>query len=193
MNHLSGEVGLDEAGLVERAHAGDEAAWEALVRQHQEPLFRLAYLKLGDAAAAEDAAQEALIRAYRGLGRFELGRPLRPWLMAIVSNVTANRWRSLARYRRAIGRWLAEQQSTAPAPGEALEKGDLWAAVQRLPDRDQTVIYLRYFLEFSVEECAQTLGVAAGTVKSRNSRALARLRRVLEHHYPELVEGLSHE
>lgn len=186
---------MDELSLIQRARDGDDAAWAALVRQYQEPLFRLAYLKLGDAAAAEDAAQEALIRAYTGLRRFDPSRPLRPWLMAIVSNVVANRWRALARYRRAIERWLANRQasdeSAFAAVEEASDAGDLWAAVRRLPDKYQNIIYLRYFLDLNVEETAQALGVATGTVKSRSNRALGRLRQVIEADYPDLVEGIS--
>ncbi len=68
---------MSEAKLIGRARQGDEAAWEILVRQHQEAAFRLAYLLLGDADEAEDVAQETFIRAFRSLDRFDPDRPLR--------------------------------------------------------------------------------------------------------------------
>ena len=79
---------------IESARQGDETAWVELVRLHQEAVFRLAYLFLGDPDEAEDAAQETFIRAYRALGRFDTSRPLRPWLLQIVANLTRNRRRS---------------------------------------------------------------------------------------------------
>ena len=77
---------LEETELVERARDGDAAAFAALVRGHQEIAFRTAYLITGNAADAEDAAQEGFIKARRALGRFRAGEPLRPWLLAIVAN-----------------------------------------------------------------------------------------------------------
>ena len=88
---------MEDAKLAERAREGDTAAYERLVRLHQAGAFRAAYLVTGDASEAEDAAQEAFVKAYRALGRFRPGAPFRPWLLAIVSNEARNR-------RRASGR-----------------------------------------------------------------------------------------
>jgi RNA polymerase sigma-70 factor (ECF subfamily) len=82
---------LEEAKLAERARSGDTAAYERLVRMHQAVAFRAAYLVTGDGPDAEDAMQEAFIKAYRALGRFRPGAPFRPWLLAIVTNEARNR------------------------------------------------------------------------------------------------------
>ena len=77
--------------LIERACHGDIGAYEELVRQHQDLAYRTAYLITGGAAEAEDAAQEAFVKAYYALGRFRAGAPFRPWLLRIVVNEARNR------------------------------------------------------------------------------------------------------
>jgi RNA polymerase sigma-70 factor (ECF subfamily) len=186
---------LEEAESIRRARQGDGAAWEALVQAHQEPAFRLAYLLLGDADSAEDVAQEAFIRAYRALDRFDLARPFRPWVLSITANLARNQLRSAGRYMAALGRLIREapnpESSLEARVSERLESQELWQAVRRLDPGDQQVIYLRYFLDLPVAETAEALGVAEGTVKSRLHRALGRLRRVVEQHYPALKESLG--
>lgn len=183
---------MSEANLVARARQGDEAAWVDLVRQQQVAVFRLAYLLLGDADEAEDVAQEAFIRAFRALDRFDLDRPLRPWLLRITANLARNRRRALGRYLAALRRSLeAAPQPVASNPvGEHVRQQEearaLWQAVQRLRRTDQEVIYLRYFLDLSVAETAAAAGVAPGTIKSRLHRALGRLRAVIEQEFPAL-------
>ncbi len=162
---------------IEQAQAGDESAWTALVHRYQQPAFRLAYLWLGDADSAEDVTQEAFIRAYQSLHRFDPTRPFKPWLLQIVVNLTRNRQRSLARYWAVIQRWRNQTPIVDDAPlAQRIEAQQLWQMVQQLSTPLQEVIYLRYFLELSVAETADVLGIKVGTVKSRSSRALAQLR-----------------
>lgn len=180
----------DERDQIEATRDGNMDAWEQLVRAHQQSIFQLAYLLLGDADDAEDVAQETFLRAYDALGRFDSERPLRPWLMRIATNLCHN-------WRRKIGRYMAGLQklmrSEAPAlfdPQQMetwIEAEMLWKAVRRLRTEDQHVLYLRYFLECSEIETAEILSVAPGTVKSRQHRALARLRVLLQKEYPQLV------
>lgn len=178
-----------ESDLVRRARGGDQQAWEAIVSDHRQAVFRLAYLTLSDAAEAEDVAQEVFIRATRYLDRFDESRPLRPWLLRIASNLARNRLRSIGRYWRALRRAGRELD---PEPAFDLDRARLlWRAVQRLSRTDQQCIYLRYFLELSEREMAETLKVAPGTVKSRLHRALRRLRGVIDREFPELGEGLA--
>ena len=187
-----GELNVIEREQITRARQGDDAAWVGLIRQHQEAVFRLAYLLLGDADDAEDVTQEVFIRTYRALDRFDTTRPLRPWLLEITRNQCHNWGRSLRRHLAALQRWGQAMPAVGvDANEQAMErwKADaLWQAVRRLSMADQEVIYLRCFLELSVDETAQVLGIAPGTVKSRNSRALARLRAVVEREFPELRE-----
>lgn len=180
---------MNEADLIARARRGEQTAWLALVRQHQEALFRMAYLLLGDADEAEDVAQEAFIRAFRALDTVKEGHPLRPWLLQIAKNLAHNRRRSARRYLAALRRWWAERPNSVahPSPKDA-EAELLWRAIRRLSITDQEILYLRYFLELTVAETAAVLGVAEGTVKSRLARALGRLRNVIEADFPELRE-----
>lgn len=179
----------DEQRWIEAARQGDADAWERLVQAYQQPIFRLAYLLLGDPDDAEDAAQETFLRAYHALERFDAQRPLRPWLMQITANVCRNRLRSLSRYLAALQNALRSQPATASAQLQAeqnLEAQALWQTVRRLRLEDQQVIYLRYFLNCSEVETAQVLNIAQGTVKSRHHRALARLRVALGGEDPRL-------
>jgi len=172
-----------ETDWVRLARQGDAAAWEQIVREHQQPVFRLAYLILGDADEAEDIAQEAFIRAYRSLGGFDADRPLRPWLLRIATNLAYNRQRGAGRYLRALQRLLLNTPGRPSVPQrveQSEEAGALWDAVRRLRPPDQQGIYLRYYLDCSENESAEALGIPAGTVKSRLHRALARLRAVME-------------
>jgi RNA polymerase sigma-70 factor, ECF subfamily len=176
---------LEEDELVDRARSGDEDAYEELVRAHQGIAFRIAYLVVGDAAEAEDAAQEGFVKAHRALGRFRSGAPFRPWLLQIVANEARNRRRSAGRRAALALRAAAEGSSggAAPSPEGSLLAGEererLLAAVNALGEGERLVIGCRYFLELSEEETAAALGVRPGTVKSRTSRALARLREQL--------------
>jgi RNA polymerase sigma-70 factor (ECF subfamily) len=184
---------VSESDLISNARRGEEAAWEALVRQHQEPAFRLAYLMLGDAADAEDVAQEAFVRAFQSLDRFDTDRRFRPWLLSITANLARNRRRSIGRYLAAVRRLVrASPAPVTPARTRDARRWEaevLWQALRRLSAMDQEIIYLRFFLELSVDETAEALGVPPGTVKSRLHRALTRLRGVIRREFPILLEG----
>ncbi len=184
---------MNEADWIQRAKQGDLAAWEPLVQAYQEAAFRLAYLFLGDADEAQDVAQETFLRAFRSLDRFDSSRPLRPWILSIAANLARNRKRAAGRYLSALRRLVRidppERVSIEDRSVQNLQAQSLWQAVQRLDETGRQVVYLRYFLDCSVEETADVMGVAAGTVKSRLHRALARLRILLEREYPALLEG----
>jgi RNA polymerase sigma-70 factor (ECF subfamily) len=183
---------LDETSLVRRAANGDATAWEPLVRAHQEAVFRLSYLLLGDPDDAEDIAQETFLRAWKHLKRFDSTRPLRPWLLSIASNLASNRRRSAARYLSALTRAFRNELPPAGVEEKSMQQlqaGNLWKAVQTLGMDDQQIVYLRYFLDLSVAETAETLHIAEGTVKSRLSRALEKLRKIIREDFPILSEG----
>ena len=174
---------LTENELVERARGGDSRAYAALVRGHEEIAFRTAYLITGNAADAEDAAQEGLVKAYRALRRFRTGEPLRPWLLTIVANEARNRRRSAGRRAALALRAAGEEHPSgeaAPSPEAALLAGErhaaLMGALGRLREDDRLVTGGRSLLERSAAETAAARGVRPGTVKSRLSRSLERLR-----------------
>ena len=146
--------------------------------------LRAAYLVAPEADAA-DAVQDAFVKAYAALSRFRDGAPVRPWLLRIVANEGRNRRRSAV--RRA---GLAERASIVEPRGAVASSPEtevlaaetrrtLLAALGRLRDEDREVIGDRFLLELSEAETAETLGLRPGTVKSRTSRALGRLRGVL--------------
>jgi RNA polymerase sigma-70 factor (ECF subfamily) len=173
---------LEESELIERAQRGDLVAYGDLVRAYQDVAVRTAYLACGDAAEAEDAVQEALIKAHRALGRFRAGAPFRPWLLQIVANEARNRRRSAGRRAGLVLRVTEDRPSdaAAPSPEAAVLAGETRAALLRAMDRlsedDRLVLSYRYFLDLSEAETATALGIPRGTVKSRASRAIARLR-----------------
>jgi RNA polymerase sigma factor (sigma-70 family) len=174
-----------EAELVSRARRGDADAYAALVAAHQQMTFRTAYLVLGDAAEAEDAAQEALVRAYRALERFRDGEPFRPWLLRIAVNAARNKRRAAGRRAGLKLRIEASmpRDAHAPSPEAAVvaaeERRRLLDAVNALAPDDRLVVGARYFLDLPLEEIATLAGVPTGTVKSRLFRARARLAQAL--------------
>lgn len=173
---------LTESELIALAAEGDGDAYASLVRAHQDIAFRTAMLITQDAAEAEEAAQDAFVKAWRALPRFRRGEPWRPWLLTIVANEARNRRRSAGR-RSALA-----LRAEPPRPDHSAEaavlaaetRGALLSALSRLREDDRLVLACRYVLELSEAETAAALGVRPGTVKSRTSRALGRLRQEVD-------------
>jgi RNA polymerase sigma factor (sigma-70 family) len=171
----------EERELVERARRGDHDAYALLVREHEEIVFRVAYLIVRSAVDAEDVAQEAFVKAYRALGRFRAGSPFRPWLLRIVGNEARN-------HRRAAGRRAHHQHRAAvlepvtSSPGaeeELMERESrrrLLAALDRLPEGERAAHAGRYLAGLTDAETAAALGIPRATVKMRAWRGLNRLR-----------------
>jgi RNA polymerase sigma factor (sigma-70 family) len=174
-----------DAELVSRARRGDAAAYAGLVAAHQEIAFRTAFLVLGDAAEAEDATQEAFVKAHRALDRFREDAAFRPWLLRIVANTARNRRRSAGRRQGLQLRVEAATPRDAAAPSaeaavmQAERQRALLSAIEALSPDDRLVIGARYFLDLPEAEIAAMAGVAPGTVKSRLFRARSRLARAL--------------
>jgi RNA polymerase sigma factor (sigma-70 family) len=169
-----------------RARDGDVAAYEELVRRYTEIAFRTAYLVCGDADEASDAAQEGFVRAWGALGRFRSGADPRPWLLRIVANAARNRRRSGGRRANLALRIAQDRPSerAAPSPEVAVlaaeRRETLLRAIDSLPDGDRELIGMRWFAELSEVELAAALDVPRGTVKSRLSRAMGRLRTAMQ-------------
>jgi len=173
---------LDESELIRRAQRGDTHAYEELVHAYQGIAFRTAYVIARNAGDAEEAAQDGFVKAWRALARFREGAPFRPWLLHIVANEARNRRRSAGRRANLVLRAATSEPSgdAAPSPEASVlsheQHGALLAAIEKLPEDQRLVLALRYFLDLSEHEVAETLGVPQGTVKSRTARALERLR-----------------
>ena len=176
---------LEDAELIELARDGDVRAYGELIERYREVAFRTAYLVARNAADAEEAVQDAFVKAYYALDRFRTPEPFRPWILRIVSNEARNARRSAGRRERLALRSAERRGPGDAAPSSAAAaiahetRATLLAALETLPERDRMVIGYRYLLDLSEAETAIALGVRPGTVKSRLSRALARLREAL--------------
>lgn len=180
-----------EAELIRQARQQDRDAFDTLMERYREVVFRLAYLLLGDAHDADDITQETFIRAFAAIHTYDPSRPLRPWLLGIAANLVRNRKRSIARYLAALQRFAVYSPPESDPDAETLTLQQaralrLWNVVKRLKSEEQELIYLRYFLELSVDETAAALNVAPGTVKSRTHRTLGRLKGLIQRYDPEL-------
>jgi RNA polymerase sigma-70 factor (ECF subfamily) len=177
-------VHIEDTDLIARARSGDVAAYEAIVRRYQDVAVRTAHLICPE-TDADDAVQEAFIKAFDALPRFREGSPIRPWLLRIVANEARNRRRSAGR-RHGLALRAADAMAparTAPGPEQivmaAEQRSELLAAIATLRDDDREVLGARFLLDLNEGETAETLGIPRGTVKSRTSRALGRLREAL--------------
>jgi RNA polymerase sigma-70 factor (ECF subfamily) len=186
MRVIPPEVPLDDEELVTRAQAGDLGAYDLLVARHTASAYRTAVL-LGAGSDAEDVIQEAFVKGYRKLSRYRGESSFRSWLLAIVANETRNMHRSRSRRDGLVLRAAAanpESQITEDgAVGGVLaaeRRATLVRALRLLPVKDREVIVCRFLLDLSEEETVTMLGWPRGTVKSRTSRALAKLRGLLD-------------
>ncbi len=192
MTTPTGDTSREETALVEQARRGDVIAYEKLMERYQDLAMRAAYLVTRDATEAEDATQEAFVKAYYALDRFRPGAPVRPWLLRIVVNEARNRCKAAGR-RAALALRLAGEdamgQNAPSAENVALtteQRAMLLRALDELREEDRLVITYRPTLSLSEAETADALGCPRGTVKSRLSRALERLRQQLDTEHSEL-------
>jgi len=191
----SAEAELDEAELLARLRAGDDAAYEWLVRTHSGRLLAVARRFLRSEEDARDAVQEAFVNAFRSIDRFEGGSLLSTWLHRIVVNACLMRLRSRRRKPEEriddlLPRYLDDGHAAAPTGpwrpdvGHRLEQAEVRqqvrAAIDRLPDSYRTVLLLRDIEEFDTDEAAEALGISRAAVKTRLHRARQALREQLD-------------
>ncbi|MEU4150089.1 sigma-70 family RNA polymerase sigma factor [Streptomyces sp. NPDC026659] len=179
--------------MIARVRAGEPEAYAELVRAHMGIALRAARA-LGAGADAEDVVQQAFVKAYCTLGRFREGAAFKPWLLAIVANEARNTVRTAARQRTLAGREAAfaeaeplipESADPAVATLETERRAALLSALEQLSEEHRLVVTYRYLLEMNESETAEALGWPRGTVKSRLTRALRKLGRLL----PDLQPG----
>jgi RNA polymerase sigma factor (sigma-70 family) len=169
-----------DAALVEAARNGDIESFGRLVERYQTVAHRTAYM-LGAGDDAADVVQEAFMKAYAALERFNLAAPFRPWLLAIVANEARNRWRWLSRHRTVPLALMGDDppQASMRSPHDIAEGREIRRALRdalsTLPPRQRDVIVCRYLLDLSERDTSAVLNIPPGTVKSRLSRALRAL------------------
>ena len=166
------EVRMADRDLIARARAGDERAFEELMRQYERSVIGLCTRLLGAGGEAEEAAQDVFFRFYKTLGQFDEARAVEPWLFRIAWNACRDRLR-----RRRPLEELTDNSASVPARGEAgLILAELRAAIERLPDKERAALLLREVDGLETEEVAARMGSSAITVRSHISRARAKLR-----------------
>jgi len=168
-----------DLALVRRFQAGEESAFDLLVEEHRQEVYRLAHRLLGNHADADDLAQEAFLRVYRSLRRFRGESAFRTYLTRIVLNLAADRRRARRARRQVSMDEVPEREhpgATEPAETGLIREEVLRRAVGRLPPRQRETLILRVFQEMKFREIAKVMGCTVGTAKANFFHALKGLR-----------------
>ena len=183
---------LTPDSLIERCLAGDEVAWETIVRQNWRKVFNVAYKFVGKHDEAEDLTQDIFLKIFKALNTFDRRANFQTWIISISRNLCIDHYRSVRKERQTIARDIdagdLQPASLERGPYAVAEHQDLRAllrqALQGLPGTLRTAVVLRDLQELSYQEIADQLRLPEGTVKSRINRGrleLARqLRRLLD-------------
>ena len=175
------------ASLVQRTLGGDSAAFEQLIMRYERRVFSLSMKLLGATDDAQDAAQEVFLRAFKYIHRFDVQRPIEPWLMQMTVNVCRNIGRNRQR------RWSTFPETVEPNASPAQESGNphngfveeqerqmLWKALDGLPEKERMAVILRDIDGLATSEVAEILGSSETTVRSQISRARVRMKNAID-------------
>ena len=178
-----------DVDLVRRARSGDRAAQEKLAQRYRRSMYILALQLMGNHDDAMDVVQDALVRFFTTIKRFDLGRPLKPWLYQIVRNraVDLHRRRKVRRHESLDvededGRTFQIRDEAADPEGDLAEtqlRTRIWQAIQKMSAKQREILVLRDYQDLSYNEIADTLNIPIGTVMSRLHGARKRLRAIL--------------
>ncbi len=170
--------------LVERLQAGDERAFEELVEEYRERVYRVAWRILRDDEDAEDAAQEAFIKIFRSIGRFEGRSSVYTWIYRITVNIALNKLKR-DKFRRMVPLGDMIRKDTRPgadpsrsAMGSEIARR-IGEAVDTLPEKQRAVFTLKFYEELSHREIAEIVGCSEGTSKANYFHAIRKLRKLL--------------
>ena len=178
-----------EAQWIAEAKTGDKDAFAKLVEKYQRPVYSVCYRMLGTPTAAEDAAQEAFIRAFLALDRYDSNRSFATWILSIASSYSIDQLRKkkvtiLSMDNEKYG-WMAPPDP-GPSPEKAALDKEKSALVQNiladLPETDRAAVILQFWHDYSYDEIAETLGLSSSAVKSR----LFRARRLMAEKWQEM-------
>ncbi len=196
----------DDSELIRRCQENDQAALETLTKRYYQKVYSMAYLTIHNRDAALDISQEAFVRVFRNIGRFEPERSFPAWLYRIVKNLCLNyRQRQQRRWKVWSDFWRPGMagsnpeesfwgESREPGPAEALENSErqrlLWQAIRTLPAKEKEILILREFQEMSYREIAEALEIPLGSVMSGLYQARRKLAVILGAAQPDLKGDL---
>jgi len=169
---------LTPDSLIEQCLAGDQAAWDLIVRQNWRKVFNVAYKFVGKHDEAEDLTQDIFLKIFKALASFDRRANFQTWIISISRNLCIDHYRSVRKERQTIAREVdttdLQPASADRGPYHAAEHQDLRGllrqALQKLPTTLRTAVVLRDLQELSYQEIADRLGLPEGTVKSRINR-----------------------
>lgn len=180
-------AGPGDDALVAAAQKGDQAAYGEIVRRYQRAVYRVAWALTRNDADADDLAQEAFVRAWGAIGRFEIGQPLYPWLAKITTNLAFSLFRSRKRRPETpieplleAGKQFGVDDDPADQAVTDERDANLRACFALLSPEHQAVLSLRAVQDLSYDEIAHALNVPIGTVMSRLARARTALAKLME-------------
>ena len=190
--------------LIERCLAGDQLAWEQIVRMHWRKVFNVAYKFVGKHDEAEDLTQDIFLKIFKSLSSFDRRANFQTWLISVSRNLCIDHYRSVRKERETIDRDVDPGDlmpvSVEVSPYAQLEHRDrvsmLREAMTALPETLRTAVLLRDIQELTYQEIADRLELPEGTVKSRINRGrteLARQIKRLKHQYDELARNAARE
>jgi RNA polymerase sigma-70 factor (ECF subfamily) len=193
----------DIDALIRRCLAGDQLAWEAIVRQYRRKVFNVAYKFVGKHDEAEDLTQDIFLKIFKSLDTFDRRANFQTWLISVSRNLCIDHYRSVRKERETIDRDVDTSELSAASPGQsqiaALEQRDrvelLREALASLPKTLRTAVLMRDLQELSYHEIASELRLPEGTVKSRINRGRSELARQIrklrgEHFSPSGISGV---
>ncbi len=174
--------------LIERCLAGDQVAWEEIVRLHRRKVFNIAYKFVGKHDLAEDLTQDIFLKLYRSLDTFDRRANFQTWLISVSRNLCIDHYRSVRKERETINRDVDASTLTPVSRDRSayaqLELRDrvqlLRAALDMLPPTLRTAVLMRDIQELTYQEIADRLNVPEGTVKSRINRGRTELARQIQ-------------
>ena len=169
--------------LVRACVAGDRAAFDLLVTRHQRQVYRLCYRFVGNHEDAAELAQDAFVRAYRALAKFERTAAFTTWLHRITVNVCLNRLALKTPKHEPLedpGAWPADTEPADAAVFREARAKRVRAAIARLPAKQRATLILRAYHDLPHEEIARILGNSVGAAKANFFHALANLKKLLD-------------
>jgi RNA polymerase sigma-70 factor (ECF subfamily) len=181
---------MQEKDIVRRVLEGETEAYALLVDAYKDPILRLAFRMTGNLQDADDLAQDAFVRAFRNLHRYDRERPFFTWLYTVALNGIRNHLKKRKRQERGDAESAAEGDEAEDTPGmeerldEARDAERLDRALRRLPAEQREALVLRFYQGLSLEETSEVMGVSLSAAKMRIYRGLERLKQILSRHRP---------